>query len=114
MSTISFLVGSYSIPSPWAGAPAAHGVGIVAADLDTGSGAVHVRDVRSEINPSFLVRVPAGLVWGITEPEKGGEFLAFRQDASGGLNPIGRLETGADAPCHVAIHPTRQFAFVAH
>jgi 6-phosphogluconolactonase len=114
MSTISFLVGSYSIPSPWAGAPGAHGAGIVAADLDTASGAVHVRDVRSEINPSFLVRAPAGLVWGITEPEKGGEFLAFRQDASGGLNPIGRLETGADAPCHVAIHPTRQFAFVAH
>ena len=77
MSTISFLVGSYSIPSPWAGAPAAHGAGIVTADLDTASGAVHVRDVRSEVNPSFLVLAPAGLVWGITEPKKGASSSPF-------------------------------------
>jgi 6-phosphogluconolactonase len=115
MAAISFLVGSYSAPSPWAGAPEAHGAGIVSADLDDRSGAIQVRGARHEINPSFLVRLRAdGLLWAITEPEKGGELVAFREDAAGGLDLIGRLDTGADAPCHIAISPARQVAFAAH
>jgi 6-phosphogluconolactonase len=115
MTVIPFLVGSYSMPSPWAGAPKAHGAGIVMADLDDRSGAVHVRGARYEINPSFLVRsCPDGLLWTITEPEKGGELIAFRENKSGALDRIGRLETGADAPCHLAIDAARRFAFAAH
>jgi 6-phosphogluconolactonase len=53
-------------------------------------------------------------LWAITEPEKGGEVVALREDPTGGLDLIGRLDTGADAPCHLAVHPTRQFAFAAH
>jgi 6-phosphogluconolactonase len=112
---ISFLVGSYSMPSPWAGAPEAHGAGIVMAGIDTDSGAVHVRIAHYEINPSFLVRSQSdGLLWAITEPEKGGEVVALREDPAGGLDLVGRLDTGADAPCHIAVHPTRRFAFAAH
>jgi 6-phosphogluconolactonase len=115
MAVIPFFVGSYSMPSPWAGAPEAHGAGIVIADLDTDSGAVHVRSSHYEINPSFLVRSgPDGLLWAITEPEKGGEVVAFREDAACGLDLVGRLDTGADAPCHVAIDPTCRLAFAAH
>ncbi|HEY3624160.1 MAG TPA: beta-propeller fold lactonase family protein [Roseiarcus sp.] len=116
MTAIPFLVGSYSVLSPWAGAPKAHGAGIVIADLDTTSGAVHVRGARPELNPSFLVRAPAaGLLWAITECEEGGELVAFREHkAAGQLDPIGRLATGADAPCHLAIDSARRFAFVAH
>jgi 6-phosphogluconolactonase (cycloisomerase 2 family) len=96
MAVIPFFVGSYSMPSPWAGAPEAHGAGIVIADLDTDSGAVHVRSSHYEINPSFLVRSgPDGLLWAITEPEKGGEVVAFREDAACGLDLVGRLDTGA-------------------
>jgi 6-phosphogluconolactonase len=115
MAAISFLVGSYSMISPWAGAPEAHGAGIVMADLDTDSGAVHVRSAHYEINPSFLVRSHSdGLLWAITEPEKGGEVVALREDPAGGLDLVGRLDTGADAPCHIAVHPTRRFAFATH
>jgi len=109
------LIGSYSIPSPWASAPSAHGAGIVAASLDARTGMRDQRPARFEANPSFLaLDEGGGHVWAITEPEHGGELLRFALAADGGLfeeEPI-RIETGADAPCHVALGPG--VALVSH
>jgi 6-phosphogluconolactonase len=115
MPAIPFFIGSYSMPSPWAGAPGAHGSGIVRAELDAASGAIALGPALPEINPSFLVRRPeAGLVWGITEPERRGELFACREAVGGRLEPLRRLETGSDAPCHLAIDWPRRLAFIAH
>ncbi|WP_164512898.1 lactonase family protein [Leucobacter chromiireducens] len=115
------LIGSYSAPSPWAGAPGAHGDGLIGIDLGAGSaghpGAV-VGWAAAELNPSFLVRAADGAVWAITEPERGGELLRFA--ANTGANTDGwpsqaapaRVATGSDAPCHVALTPG--VAFVSH
>jgi 6-phosphogluconolactonase len=110
-----FYIGSYSIPSPWTGTAHARGVGIVCAELDAASGAVSLRSMTQETNPSFLVRdAEARLLWAITEPEFGGELIAYRVESSGALTPLGRMLTGADAPCHLAIDQTRRLAFVSH
>lgn len=113
--TIPFHIGSYSIPSPWAGAPHAHGAGIRCAKLDLDSGEIVFGPALGEINPSFLARDDeAGLLWAITEPEMGGEILCCRVDDLGGIRVIGRSRTGADAPCHIAIDSRRRLGFVAH
>ena len=115
MPTVPFYIGSYSIPSPWAGAPEAHGEGIRRAELDAESGEIVFGPREPEINPSFLVRNrSAGLLWTITEPEIGGEVACYREDKVGELSLIGRLSTGADAPCHLAVDWDRRLAFVAH
>ena len=114
-SAIPLFIGSYSMPSPWAGAPDAHGAGIVRAELDPVSGAIAFGTHSPEINPSFLVRAPeAGLVWGVTEPERGGELFTYREAAGGRLKSLGRIATGADAPCHLAIDWPRRLAFISH
>ncbi|MFT4028749.1 MAG: beta-propeller fold lactonase family protein [Protaetiibacter sp.] len=100
------LVGSYSIPSEWTGTPYGHGAGITSARLEGGS-LVPEEGARWEVNPSFLVADPAaGLLWAITEPEHGGEVLAFAADGTG--LPAGepaRFATGRDAPCHLTVTP---------
>lgn len=115
MPTIPFYIGSFSIPSPWAGAPHAHGVGIRCAELDSDSGEIVLGAATSEINPSFLAQDDdAGLLWAITEPEFGGEILCCREDDLSCLRVIGRSRTGADAPCHIAIDARRRLGFAAH
>jgi 6-phosphogluconolactonase len=115
MPAIPFFIGSYSTPSPWASSPGAHGAGIVRAELDPASGAIAIGPGLPEINPSFLVRAPElGLVWGITEPERGGELFACREAAGGRLESLGRVAIGADAPCHLAIDWPRRLALIAH
>ena len=89
MTKIPFYIGSYSVASPWAGAPgahSAHGAGITRA------------------NPSFLVRSDRErLLWAITEPEFGGDVIGYDEDAAGALTLRGRVATGADAPCHMTV-----------
>src|SRR5260370_39065098 len=115
MPTASFYIGSYSIPSPWAGAPLAHGAGICRAEFEIESGEIILGPSEPQVNPSFLVRNDqAGLLWTITEPENGGEVVCYREDKIGRLGLIGRLSTGAAAPCHLAIDWDRRLAFVAH
>lgn len=115
------LVGSYSIPSPWASAPSAHGAGIVAMSFDQGDepgdgpGLLVDGAPRFEVNPSFLALDESGAgVWAVTEPERGGELLRFGLDPRGGLAaaPPVRIDTGSDAPCHVALGPGA--ALVSH
>src|SRR5579863_6584371 len=114
MPIAAFYIGSYSIASPWAGAPGAHGAGVRRADLDLESGEIVVGPTKSELNPSFLARDgQAGLLWTITEPEFGGELICYREE-TGRLNLIGRAATGADAPCHLVIDRDRGLGFVAH
>lgn len=110
-----FIIGSYSIPSPWVGSPLAHGDGISFAVLDSRTGAMRVEKTIHEINPSFMrVDRHAQRVWVTTEPQFGGELLTFRGDAGGVGELLGRTSTGADAPCHFDIDPVRRLAFVSH
>lgn len=128
-------VGSYSIPSEWTGTPHGHGDGIVAVDLAEGGFVSRV--VARETNPSFTVIEPgasrqraieeprasrqsavselrASRLWAITEPEFGGELLCFDISADGGLALVdgGRVVTGSDAPCHLALGP--DYVLVSH
>ncbi|MFT4231302.1 MAG: beta-propeller fold lactonase family protein [Leucobacter sp.] len=127
------LIGSYTIPSPWTGTPHAHGAGISVLAIGEGGGsrdsdgaagtgaAPAARSLaldgaaRPELNPSFLVLGEDGRsVWAVTEPEHGGELLRFELSPDGRLAdaPPARIETGADAPCHVALGPG--VALVSH
>jgi 6-phosphogluconolactonase len=115
MATVPFHIGSFSIPSPWSGAPNAHGAGICRAELETGTGEIVFGAKERQINPSFLVRNrEASLLWTVTEPEYGGEVVCYREGAGGDLALVGRLSSGADAPCHLAIDWGRRRGFVAH
>jgi 6-phosphogluconolactonase len=114
-SPIPFFIGSYSIPSPWTGTPHAHGAGISRATLDPVSGEMRVTTSVLAINPSFLVGDPdRGLLWATTEPETGGEMLAFDVGDEGALTLLANVDTGADAPCHLAVDTVRRAAFVSH
>lgn len=110
-----FAIGSYSIPSPWAAAPHAHGVGISTAELDRSSGEMRLLAERRDTNPSFLVAAPEpGVLWAVTEPERGGELVRYRVTKRGRLEVQARLVTGADAPCHLALDWDNRLAFVSH
>ncbi|RZT62631.1 lactonase family protein [Leucobacter luti] len=125
------LIGSYSVPSPWAGAPGAHGDGIVG--VDTGAGAASAESASlgpaptpaldaaaaggwraAERNPSVLALAADGAVWAVTEPERGGEVLRYAAGHGGwpAQAPPARVATGSDAPCHLALAPG--LALVSH
>lgn len=111
----SFVVGSYTIPSPWVGWPRSHGDGISFATLNPVTGAMRVRSTLYELNPSFLIGDrTAGLLWALTEPEVGGDLLTYSFTNQFGVELIGRLATGANAPCHLEIDRLRRLAFVSH
>lgn len=115
MSSLPLFIGSYSIPSPWTGTPNAHGDGIVCAEFDSETGEIRIAHRLGETNPSFLIRdAVSGRLWAITEPETGGEFIAFAAAPDGVLKPSGRLVTGFDAPCHLTIDTANELAFASH
>jgi 6-phosphogluconolactonase len=115
MTEIPFYIGSYSVASPWAGAPRAHGAGITRAAIDADSGSVEFGQSLKELNPSFLVRNDRQpLLWTISEAESGGDVIGYDQDAAGALTSTGRVATGADAPCHIAVDWDRRLAFASH
>ena len=115
MTEIPFYIGSYSIASPWAGAPHAHGAGITRAAIDADSGLIEFGQSLGELNPSFLVRNDRQhLRWAITEPEFGGDVIGYHEDAAGALTSSGRMATGADAPCHITVDWDRRLAFASH
>ncbi len=113
---LHILVGSYSIPSPWAGMPTGHGAGIssrtstsTSTSADTGSGVTWREDgpVHYEVNPSFLVQDhEQGRVWAVSEQEHSGELLCFDLDARRQLiTPVTRtVSTQSAGPCHVELH----------
>ena len=91
MTKIPFYIGSYSVASPWAGAPGAHGAGITRAVIDADSGLIEFGQSLGELNPSFLVRNDRHrLLWAITEPEFGGDVIGYDEDAAGALTLRGR------------------------
>jgi 6-phosphogluconolactonase len=115
MTKIPFYIGSYSVASPWAGAPGAHGAGITRAVIDADSGLIEFGQSLGELNPSFLVRNDRQrLLWAITEPEFGGDVIGYDEDAAGALTLRGRVATGANAPCHVTVDWDRRLAFASH
>jgi len=115
MTEIPFYIGSYSVASPWAGAPNAHGVGITRAAIDAESGKIEFGQSIGELNPSFLVRNDRQhLLWAISEPEFGGEVIGYDEDSAGALTFHGRVATGADAPCHLTVDWDRRLAFASH
>lgn len=119
---LHILVGSYSIPSPWAGMPTGHGAGIssrtsTSTSADTGSGVTWREDgpAHYEVNPSFLVQDhEQGRVWAVSEQEHSGELLCFDLDARRQLiTPVTRtVSTQSAGPCHVELH--REVALVSH
>ncbi|PZQ90543.1 MAG: hypothetical protein DI534_04885 [Leifsonia xyli] len=113
MAGLRVVVGSYSVPSEWTGTPYGHGGGIVAGVL-AGDSLLMDPAGLGETNPSFVVADrEARLLWAITEPEKGGELLAFPVDERGVVNGApDRVVTARDAPCHLTVAP--QAALVSH
>ena len=92
-----------------------HGAGIVRAALDADTGRIEFAESTAEINPSFLLRNhEAGRLWTISESEVAGDLVCFQEGAAGELRPRGRVATGADAPCHLAIDWERRLGFVSH
>jgi len=115
MVSQQFYLGSYSIPSPWTGTPDAHGAGISAALLHPDSGAMTLGESTWATNPSFLVTGPEqGVLWAITEPEFGGEVLAFSANGGGTLTLLGSAASGTDAPCHLTVDLEHHAAYVSH
>ena len=115
MTEIPFYIGSYSVASPWAGAPRGHGAGITRAAIDLNSGLIEIGPHTAQLNPSFLARNdPQRRIWAIAESEFGGEALSYNEDAAGELTLGGRVVTGADAPCHIAVDWDRRLAFASH
>jgi 6-phosphogluconolactonase len=115
MTEIPFYIGSYSVASPWAGAPRAHGAGITWATIDDNSGFIRFGPHTEALNPSFLVRNgQQRQLWAISESEFAGDALCYDEDATGDLTLRGRVATGADAPCHVAVDWDRRLAFASH
>jgi 6-phosphogluconolactonase len=111
----SFLLGTYSMPSPWAGAATAHGDGVVAGVIDTGTGSLRLTGSWPEPDPAFVVTVPgADRVWAVTEVEHGGRVVSWTLDDSG--MPTGRaaVETGSDGPGHLTVDLERSLAYACH
>ena len=97
------FVGSYSIPSPWAGMPRGHGAGI-----STLSGAKLHEDgpAHHEVNPSFLVQDSEHRrVWAALEREHDGELLCFDVDPHGRMvaPAVSAVSTQSAGPCHVEL-----------
>jgi 6-phosphogluconolactonase (cycloisomerase 2 family) len=120
---VPFFIGSYSVPSPWAGAAQAHGAGVSTAWLEEPSWALHPGPGQPDgpgpgepvVNPAFIVPDrAAGRLWAITETEGEGELISFAIDARPGLRLAGRHRTGAVQPCHVTIDRPRRLAYVCH
>ncbi|WP_425563820.1 lactonase family protein [Rhodoglobus aureus] len=113
--THRFYIGSYSIPSSWAGSPVGHGVGISVAQINSASGAMLVESEVAEINPSFLAIDSAShRLWATTEPQVGGELLTYSLDTDNEIELLARTSAGADAPCHVEVDVAKELAFVSH
>lgn len=108
------FIGSYSVPSEWAGAPNAHGEGISVIEVAK-TGSMRLVSTSAEINPSFLViDSQASALYAVTEPERAGDLLAYRVGPDGGVVLTRRTATGADAPCHVSVANRRGIAIVSH
>ena len=115
MTEIPFYIGSYSVASPWAGAPRGHGAGITRATIDDNSGFVEIGPHTAQLNPSFLARNDRQRrVWAIASPNSGARLSHIAKIAAGDLTLSGRVATGADAPCHIAVDWDRRLAFASH
>ncbi len=72
-------------------------------------------------NPSFLARHPKlPLIYSVSEVRAGGErkgaaLIAWRIDhATGRLTEVGRMPSGSDGPCHVAVDSQGRWAAMAN
>lgn len=92
-----------------------HGIGIIAARRDPGSGGLTpLGTVAVTPSPSFLVRHPTlPVLYAVNElPE--GEVSAWLVGPNGDLTPLGVGSTGGAEPCHLAVAPDGQHLFVAN
>lgn len=108
------LIGSCSIPSPWAANPNGHGVGISALTEVAGSFVVDP-EAHYEVNPSFLAQDRQhGFVWAVSELEHAGELLCFELSESDRIvaPPLRRVDTKSVGPCHVEV--AQGVALVSH
>lgn len=108
------LIGSCSIPSPWAANPNGHGAGISALIEADGRFTVDPK-AHFEVNPSFLAQDRQhGFVWAVSELEHSGELLCFRLDETGRVvaPPLRRIDTQSVGPCHVEV--AHDVALVSH
>lgn len=113
--SMKFYVGSYSIPSEWAGSPVGRGVGISIAQIDSRTGRMNIDATIPEINPSFLaIDSDARTLWATTEPQSGGDLLTYSVTAPTDVELIGRTAAGADSPCHIEVDIAWRLAFVSH
>ncbi|MCA9192545.1 MAG: lactonase family protein [Planctomycetales bacterium] len=107
----SFFIGTYT-----GGASE----GIYYSQLDPGTGSIaQPRLVAKLVNPSFLdIHPRLQVLYAISEvAAKGNEssqVMAYRFNGQGELTPLGGCEAGGDGPCHVAVHASGKFLFVAN
>ncbi len=82
--------------------------------MDIETGEMEAEPIAAAVNPSFVVpRAEGRGFWVITEPEQGGEVVSFEL-VDRRVQEVGRLRTGADAPCHLAVDAERGLAYVSH
>jgi 6-phosphogluconolactonase len=96
----------------------ATGVHRCAYDAATGALTL-VETVRTGPNPSFLALGPGGrTLYAVHETTEGpngeGTVSALRLDSAGRATPLNAQPSGGRAPCHLAVEPEGEFAFVAN
>lgn len=97
-----------------------HAAGIHWCAFDPESGALTLLETAAAgVNPSFLALGPDGrTLYAVNEtsdgPNNEGTVSALRLDETGRPTPLNAQPSGGRGPCHIAVDPSGEFAFVAN
>jgi 6-phosphogluconolactonase len=116
-SGVAAYVGTYTRREPHVDG---HAAGIHRCAFDAATGALTlVETVAAGVNPSYLALGPDGrTLYAVNETSDGpngeGTVSALRLDEAGRPTPLNAQASGGRAPCHIAVDPAGEFAFVAN
>jgi 6-phosphogluconolactonase len=116
------LAGNYSLPvdrellyiGSYTRESDGRGQGIYLALRDPGTGRLELQDVAAQLrSPTFLAWHPGlAVLYATSEPDR--TVSAFRAGPSGSLEFLGSQPTAGELPCHVRVHPSGRYLFVAN